>query len=91
MSDWHDSAGAAFDSAAVPLAGSRAAVARVLGVTRSTYGDIVHGRRDGTQAAVRWCIRWAEERPDERILLHYDPAHGWRTVVVTGIEVRDAV
>lgn len=91
MSDWHDSAGAAFDAAAVPLAGSRAAVARVLGVTRSTYGDYVMERYDSTQAAVRWCIRWAEERPDERILLHYDPAHGWRTVVVTGIEVRDAV
>lgn len=87
---WHDTAAAAFDAVAVPLAGSRAAVARELGISRGQYGDLVHGRYDGTRAAVSWCLRWAEVRPSERILLHYDPAEGWRAVVVTGIETTDA-
>ena len=89
MSSWHATAAAAFDAAAVPLAGSRSAVARVLGISRSAYGDTVRGRWDGTQAARQWADRWAEARPEERIMLHYDPERGWRAVVVTGLEVRD--
>lgn len=90
MTDWHESAALSFDGAAVPLAGSRAAVARALGISRGHYGSTVSGDRDGTRAAVSWCLRWAEVRPSERIMLHYDPPRGWRAIVVTGIEVRDA-
>lgn len=89
VTTWHDTAAAAFDAVAVPLAGTRRAVAEVLGIGEAAYGDTVRGRRDGTRAAVSWCLRWAEVRPTERILLHYDPAEGWRAVVVTGIGVRD--
>jgi len=78
MSTWQPTAAAAFDAVAVPLLGTRRAVAEAVGVTEATYGDIVRGRRDGTRAAVSWCQRWAEARPGERIRLEFDTALGWR-------------
>lgn len=83
MTTPHPTPAAAFDAVAVPLAGSRAAVARVLGISRGSYGSTVHGARDGLRAVPRWCETWAQVR-GERIVLEYDPGSGWRARLLTG-------
>lgn len=84
MTTWHESAAAAFDAVAVPLVGSRAAVAGVLGIHATTYGRAVNGGRDGTLAATRWCARWSEVRP-EVIGLRFDGGQGLWQAYVMGV------